>query len=143
MSQGLTELRVLICSNNPLIELNLTGTNIKGECANLEKTLLWKQLNAVGSSEEQQRIIARLGKDYTYANCLYYAPSYVTNTSKVFFSNIFSQAASYMPSFSSALSDSSVVEEVDEEYKNNKRKRSDINEEDSNESQDNLKRMKK
>lgn len=139
--QGLAKLIEVKCYYNPLVDLNLTGTYAwMGGCRELEQSLLWKQLNAASSDEEQQRIIARLGKNYTYANCLYHAPVYAT---KVLASNIFSQVASYIPSFSSVSSNSSVVEEMDEEFKNNKRKRPEVDVEEGDERLDSLKKMKK
>lgn len=61
-------------------------------------------------------------------------------TGKIFSLNIFSSVTSYLPSFSSAYSNSSVVEEIDEEFKNNKRTRL---EEEGVERLDGLKKMKK
>ena len=71
--QGLVALRWLYCNNNPLIDLNLTGVPavIKNNYAELEKSLLFKQLNSPLSIQARREIITRLGADYTYKNRLY------------------------------------------------------------------------
>lgn len=135
--QGLAALQYLDCHWERLINLNLTGVvdeDIKNKYGKLEKWLLWTQLETANSTEEQKRIIARLGKDFTYANCLYYAPIY---GSKTLASNILSQVSRYLPSFSSAPS---IVNEMYEEVKNNKRARL---EEEGDARRDNFKRVKK
>lgn len=135
--QGLAALQYLDCHWEHLIDLNLTGVvheEIKNKYGKLEKWLLWTQLETVNSTTEQQRIIARLGKDFTYANCLYYAPIFAAKTLA---SNILSQVSRYLPSFTSTAS---AVEDMDEEYKINKRARP---EEEGDARTDDFKRMKR
>ena len=80
---GLAALQWLWFCHNPLTDLNLTGipVAIKNKHAELEKSLLFKQLSQTGSPEIRQALIARLGGDYTYQNCLHYCPVY---TEKLF-----------------------------------------------------------
>ncbi len=134
--QELPAIECLECHNNPLIDLNLTGVHadVKNKYAELEKSLLWKQLSAASSPEERQPLFARLGKDFTYKNCLYYAPILA---GKTIASDVISKMTSYLPSFSCT---STAVEEMDEEFKNNKRARP---EEEGDARPDEFKRMKK
>ncbi len=117
--QGKASLQYLFCDKNPLKDLNLTGVHAdtKNRYADLEKSLLWKQLSAANSHEEQQRIITRLGVNFSFENCLNYCPDQVEILFPI---DAFPQETSYLPSFSST---SSTVEKMDEDYKNNKRAR--------------------
>ena len=77
--QGLAALHNLHCSKNPLTDLNLTGVQaaeVKNKYTEIERSLLFKQLNQASSTEARLAIIARLGADYTYKNCFYYCPVY-------------------------------------------------------------------
>ncbi len=107
--QGLAALQRLNCDNNPLMALNLTGVHAstKNQYAEVERSLLFKQLSQADCDEVRQEIIVRLGADYTYTNCLHYCPVYAT---KVFafdsancvyglVSTVLSKAFTYLPSF--------------------------------------------
>ena len=108
--QGLMALETLVCDNNPLTDLNLTGVPaaIKIKHAELEKSLLFKQLSLSSSAEARQGIITRLGVNYTYKNCLYYCPVYAA---KLFMTDSASQtynlATSVLSHFSAYLPASS------------------------------------
>ncbi len=132
--QGLPALEYLECDNNPLIDLNLTGVhaNIKNKYAELEQSLLWKQLGTATSIEKLHSIIVRLGENFSFENCLHYSPEQVDI---LFPDDAFPQETSYLPSFTS-----SAVKEMDEEFKNNKRARP---AEEDDERPDDFKRMKK
>ncbi len=97
--QGLVVLQTVKLKNNLFSDLNLTGVHAdtKNKYAELERSLLFKQLIQVDSDEAKQWIIARLGADYTYKNCLYYCPVYAT---KWFASSALSQLSTFLPSFS-------------------------------------------
>ena len=100
--QGLAGLRELGCNNNPLIDLNLTGIPAvtRSEYEELEKTLLFKQLSPSNSVEARREIIARLGTDYTYENCLHYCgPVYAT---KIFITDALPFVSIYLPSASAS-----------------------------------------
>ena len=109
---GLVALQELYCSNNPLTDLNLTGVSaaIKNEFAELERRLLFKRLSTSDSAQTRRAIIARLGTDYTYINCLYYCPVYAAklfisdSSSQVYnlASSALSQFSAYLPSSFSA-----------------------------------------
>ena len=89
--KGLVALQLLRCDNNPLTDLNLTGVPavIKNKYAELEKSLLFKQLNSPLSIQARREIITRLGADYTYKNCLRYCSVY--DAAKLFISDSSSQ----------------------------------------------------
>ena len=107
--QGLVTLQDLVCFLNPLTDLNLTGVSavVKSRFSGLERSLLFKRLSASDSVQVRQEIIARLGADYTYINCLYYCPVYAAklfisdSSSQVYHlaSSALSQLAAYLPSF--------------------------------------------
>ena len=82
--QGLAALHNLHCSKNPLTDLNLTGVQaaeVKNKYTEIERSLLFKQLNQASSTEARLAIIARLGADYTYQN---YIHGYPESTEKLF-----------------------------------------------------------
>ncbi len=107
--QGLARLQGLWCEKNPLKTLILTGVHadVKNEHAELERSLLFQQLGQADSSEVRQGIIARLGADYTYENCLKYCPAYAeklfafdsANGVYDFTSAALTQASTFLPSF--------------------------------------------
>lgn len=108
--QGLSSLRQLFCFNNPLTDLNLTGVHAhtKNMHAELEKRLLFTQLNESICDKATQAIITRLGVDYTYANCFNYCPEYTLklcahdafNGSYSLASRVLTHLSTFLPSFS-------------------------------------------
>ncbi len=108
--KGLAALVFLNCNKNPLKVLNLTGVNaaVKDTHGWLERNLKFEQLKNADSDEARSIIIQSLGPDYTYANCLYYCPALATqlffsgakNTTLELITSIYTQAASFLPSFS-------------------------------------------
>ena len=108
--QGLVALQILYCDKNPLTDLNLTGVSaaVKNKFAEQERSLLFKRLSTSDSAQVRQTIIARLGADYTYKNCLYYCPVYAA---KLFISDsvnqVYNLASSALSQFSAYLPSSS------------------------------------